>query len=216
MAFENKWISYQSYLCDMRSSFRRQISHNLSKADFKLIGYENKNLDTDHALIEIVKPSEVDPDIIYSQYLNVLSRSDSVLEILNKDFFVNFLNRSTCSKVIVLRKEKYILGNAIIVEEGRKLTFMLVGIQEEYRNKYATYFNLVNAVIIYGIENHFKEIGLGQTSYYLKSRIGGKIKPMVIFNYSPDKLINYLFKILNNILFPDLKLKTYHVFKVIR
>jgi predicted N-acyltransferase len=213
MVFKIEWKSYADYLQDMRYTYRRQVRQNLARADFMAVGYRNVRLDVDHAFIELMKPAELDPDMLFSQYMNVMSRAEAVLETLNRNFFANFLNRSSCSKVIVLKKEELILGHAIIIEEGQKLTFMLVGILEDYRKKYDTYFNLVNAVIAYGINGNFKEIFLGQTSYYVKSRIGGKIKPMIIFNYSPDKWIHLILKILNRIIFPELKPVTHHVFK---
>jgi predicted N-acyltransferase len=216
MVIENIWKSYADYLQDMRYTYRRQVRQNLARADLMVVGYKNERLDVDHAFIELIKPSELDPDMLFSQYMHVMSRAESVLETLNRNFFVNFLNRSTCSKVIVLKKEALILGNAIIIEEEKKLTFMLVGILEDYRKKYDTYFNLVNAVIAYGINGNFKEICLGQTSYYVKSRIGGKIKPMIIFNHSPYKWINLFLKILNRVIFPELKPETHHVFKGMR
>jgi predicted N-acyltransferase len=211
--FYNKYENFSAYLQALRHSFRRQIKSNMSKVNFEAVGIIQGKLNSDHAIIKIINPCNADANTIYEQYLNIMSKASSVLELLNLEFFEKFLKNTTQSKILILHKDSTIIGNAILVEEGNKLTFMLIGIREEYRNAYASYFNILNAVIAYGIHNKFTKIGMGQTSYYVKTRMGGRLAPMVTYNYSSNKLTNIILKVFNKLIFPEVKPQQYRVFK---
>ena len=211
--FYNKYENFSAYLQALRHSFRRQIKSNMSKVNFNAVGIVQEKLDFDHAIVEIINPCNADANIIYEQYLNIMSKASSVLEFLNLEFFANFLKNTKQSKILILRKNATIIGNAILVEEGKTLTFMLIGIREEYRDRYASYFNILNAVIAYGIQNKFTKIGMGQTSYYVKTRMGGQLAPMVTYNFSSNKLINLILKVFNKLIFPEVNPWQYKVFK---
>src|SRR3989339_934457 len=214
--FHNTYENFSAYLQALRHTFRRQIKSNMSKVNFDAVGVVQEKLDFDHAVIEIINPCNADANTIYEQYINIMSKASSVLEFLNVDFFVNYLKNTNQSKILILRKNSTIIGNAILVEEGNKLTFMLIGIREEYRNIYATYFNILNAVIAYGIHNKFAKIGMGQTSYYVKTRMGGQLTPMVTYNYSSNKFINIMLKVFNKLIFPKVNPQQYKVFKPLK
>ena len=214
--FYNTYENFPAYLQALRHSFRRQIKKNMSKVNFEAVGIVQEKLDSNHAVIEIINPCDADANTIYEQYINIMSKASSVLEFLNVEFFVNFLKNTNQSKIIILHKDATIIGNGILVEEGNKLTFMLIGICEEYRNAYATYFNILNAVIAYGIHKKFSKIGMGQTSYYVKTRMGGQLAPMVTYNYSSNKLINIILKIFNKLIFPEVAPRQFKVFKPLK
>jgi predicted N-acyltransferase len=211
--FYNKYENFTTYLQALRHSFRRQIKSNMSKVNFEAVGIKQEKLDTNHAVIEVISPCDADANTTYEQYINIMSRAGSVLEFLNLEFFENFLKNTKQSKILILRKDSIIIGNAILVEEGNKLSFMLIGIREEFRDTYASYFNILNAVIAYGIHNKFAKIGMGQTSYYVKTRMGGQLAPMVTYNFSSNKLINSILKVFNKLIFPEVIPQQYKVFK---
>jgi predicted N-acyltransferase len=211
--FNNTFENFQAYLQALRHPFRRQIKSNLPKVNFEAVGIFQEKLNSEHAVIEVINPKNADAAIIYAQYINIMSKAESVLEFLNLDFFEYFLKNTSCSKILILRNNAEIIGNAILVEEGEKLTFMLIGIREAYRNTFASYFNIVNAVIAYGIQNKFAKIALGQTSYYVKMRMGGQLAPMVTYNYAGNKLLHFILKIFNKLIFPEVAPKQLHVFK---
>ncbi len=211
--FYNRFDSFADYFQTLRYSFRRQIIKSMRKVNFESVGVFQNSLNTDHVVIEVVNSQEVDAKIVYEQYLNVMANASTVLEYLNLDFFENFLKYSKQAKMLLLKKESRIIANAILVEEKDILNFMLIGIDEEYRNVYDSYFNILNAVIAYGINKKFPKIVLGQTSYYAKSRLGGEFSQMVTYNYSSNKLINIIIRLFNKIIFPKVKLQQYRVFK---
>lgn len=211
--FNNKYENFSTYLQALRHSFRRQIKSNMNKVNFEAVGIEQEKLDADFAIIEVINPRDADANTIYKQYINIMSKANSVLEFLNIDFFVNFLKNTNQTKILILQKDSIVIGNAILVEEGNKLSFMLIGIHEEYRNAYASYFNILNAVIAYGIQNKFAKIGMGQTSYYVKTRMGGQLAPMITYNYSSNKLIYIILKVFNKLIFPEVNPQQYPVFK---
>jgi len=212
LGFNNTFNSFAEYLQRLRHPFRRQILKSLPKADLSAVGVTGTRLNSDHAILEVAVLNPADADTLYAQYLNIMSKATNILEYLNIDFFRNVLAFSTKGKLLLLKKDDLIIGNALLAEEEHKLTFMLIGIQEEYRYQYNTYFNLLNAVIAYGIQHGYPTIGLGQTSYYAKMRLGGQNHPMVIYNHSNNKLVHWTLKVFNNLIFPELYIKDLKVY----
>ncbi len=57
------------------------------------------------------------------------------------------------------------------------MTFALVGLHYEERDKYDVYFNLVYGILLLAFRAGVTELHLGQTSYWLKQRIAAFVFP---------------------------------------
>lgn len=209
---EVHWSSFNEYLKNLRHPFRRQILKSLDKVDFSVLDFNSSGLNQDHAIITIERDDHCTPEVFYNQYLQVMNHAEVVLETLNLSFFENLFKNCTPLDIISVRKDKT-LGSAILIKENDMLVFLLVGINYTDRDKYNVYFNLVYAILMYAIKFGFKKIGLGQTSNYVKQRIGGIPKQMVVYNYSNSFFIRFLLKTFNKFIFPKHVLMDFFVFK---
>jgi hypothetical protein len=142
-----------------------------------------------------------------------MKRASSKLETLNLDFFINYF-KSHIHKLIfiVLKDEDTLYGSAVLIPHHDELTFMLIGKNSE-KDTHDTYFNLITAIVKYGIENKFARINMGQTSYYPKLRAGATSMNEYIYFRSNKVFMHTILKTLNKVLFPETKLKLLKVFK---
>ena len=217
ISMDVNWSSFDDYLKGLRHTYRRQIVKSLRKVDFSLLGIDNPALNKDHAVISISPKQAGTATIFYEQYCQVMNNATVILEVLNRQFFENFIS-SMGEKIdmLTISKDQTVLGSAILVKEEEKLTFLLVGFDYCRRDEYSVYFNLIYGVIAYAIKFGFKKIDLGQTSCYIKQRVGGKGRNMVTYLHSPKIIINLLLRVFNKWISPEVHLKTHHVFKAQR
>lgn len=214
MAMDVPWSTFNDYLMEMRYGYRRPLVKHLKKVDFSRLGIRNPHLESDHATLHFGEDQPCTAAVFFEQYLQVMGKATVILEVLTRPFFEKILSfpREKVDLLTLAKGEK-ILGSAILVKEEKKLTFLLVGFDYAYRDKYWVYFNLIYGIVAYAIKFGFKKIDLGQTSYSIKQKVGGKGRPMVIYLHSPKKFLNFLLRVLNRWISPEIRLETHHVFK---
>jgi len=146
-------------------------------------------------------------------YLSVMDRSKVILEVLNREFFKQIMHTMEKeTKTISLKLGDKILGSAMLAKDHESLVFLLVGLDYAERDTYDVYFNLIYAILSFAIRNKVKRLDLGQTSYYIKQRIGGKCIPMFFYIKSRKRMINWLLRRFQTALFPVTKLNKHKVF----
>jgi predicted N-acyltransferase len=213
MRLKIAWSSFEEYLHSMRHTFRRQVLNQMVKTDFSIFGIRQEGLLPDCAKIVYGNRGNFNPNLFFSLYSKVMDHAEVVLERLNPRFFEKFIKDNEKVEIISIIKDDAILGSAILVKEDKKLIFLLVGFNYEFRDKYGVYFNLIYGIIAYAIENKYEILDMGQTSNYAKARVGGVGIPMVTYVCSPKKFLFFLLKVFNRVIFPETRLKVYNVFK---
>jgi predicted N-acyltransferase len=211
MEMDVKWDSFSEYLDSLRHSYRRKIKNGLKKLkvvenDFSFNCYDSKFFLNSYHLNSAEE--------FYQDYLSVMERASSKLEILSLDFFkLLFIRFKNKMDFIQIRKDNEILSSGILFREGKTLYFMLSGLPD-YKNKdYDPYFNLLYAIVNFAIKNNCTKIALGQTAYWAKQQIGGYHKDMFLYYHCRKKPIHFLIKLFKRILFPQKILKKPHIFK---
>ena len=193
---ENKWETFEEYLKDMRSSYRRRINKAIDKN--KYIKYEyledNKNFTNE----------------MYDLYDQVFKHSQYSLEKLTVDFF-----RNDISKTLLLKINEKTEGFIQFIEDKRNnmLIFEFCGYNYEIAHEYDIYHNMLIKITEYAIKNKFKYIQFGQTAYDAKLKFGAKMYPNYFLLSHKNKLLNWLIK--KNISKLEYKVKSYNfnVFK---
>jgi predicted N-acyltransferase len=147
-------------------------------------------------------------------YAEVMTHVKIKLETLNLLFFHNLVNEMDNDIVLLCLEDKNkIQGAALLGLNGSHLNFLLVGFDYLSRDKYHTYFNLLNGIIAYGIENGFKTIDLGQTTEFIKQRLGATSEPVYFYIRSLSKPHQLFIDKFRKFLFPKTILPHYRVFK---
>lgn len=211
MNLDIPWNCFSDYVQQLRQGYRRQLRSSLKKIgldlDFQPI---SKDAST---VLEVTKSPTVTPEEFHTMYLSVMSRADSKLETLNLDFFKGLFaleHEHVLHCYLTIKGE--IHGAAILFRQGEDLTFALVGKKSE-RDEFDTYFNLMTAIVRYAIENGFKRLILGQTSYYPKSKLGGVPVEQHFYFRSSKPLLQGLLKASKKALFPETDVQKLNVFK---
>lgn len=212
------WSTFDEYLKSMRHNYRRQIKNSLFNTTEKhpIIQkyHSSTNLSARNEILLLFKPSEFDHQKFYKLYLQVMNRVKTKLEILTKDFFKNvFEQLNNKSMVLTVIKDNSIKGAAYLVLDSNKITFLLVGLDYDYPDYHNVLMNLLYGIIQLAIDKKCKTIELGQTSYELKQRIGGKCINEYFFLRSSSVVWNTIIRIFKPLLFPKTIIKNRRVFK---
>lgn len=212
-----RWSDFESYLSDLRHPYRRAILLSLRK-----LGNQNPVIDRYKPELETTnKPGLVlgnsqvcSPEEFFKLYNEVMNRAQVKLETLNEAFFKNlFTEMSDELEILAMIQGDEILGAAIIAYANKTMTFTLVGLKYEKRDEYEVYFNLVYGILSIAIERGCEELNLGQTSYWLKQRIGGECIPEYFYLKGENKLIHFILRTLNSWIFPQANLLNPNVFR---
>jgi predicted N-acyltransferase len=212
-----RWPDFGSYLSSLRHSYRRLILKSLNKLSNQSrtqgISAYDPELPSGPSLVT-VDTNTLSSSQFHQLYLQVMKRTPTKLEILDQSFF-DCLSYNLHEQLVQLAvvDGPTPLAVAILCLHDRTLTFLFVGIDYERRDECDAYLNLLSGIIAYGIEKGCTTIDLGQTSHWLKQRIGGNPTSMYFFFKSRRRFIHALLRILNGVLFPPTRLQQLRVFR---
>ena len=157
--FENRFTSFDQYLQDMRSSYRRHLIIALRKG-------------------EDLSFNQVSPGHFtrqhYQLYQSIMKRADYPLEVLSPEFFSRypsevFETRDSTGRLLAFLQMKGL---------GDTLQFMFCGFEREGHatggkwDSASLYQNMLLFIIRHGIEKGYKRITTGQTSAETKLKLG--------------------------------------------
>ncbi|OXS72691.1 hypothetical protein B1B04_15450 [Lysinibacillus sp. KCTC 33748] len=111
---------------------------------------------------------------IYQLYNNTALRNDAVPSIINysEEGFSNWINMNDCYRWVIIEFEGEIIAFALLVEDNDHLIFKHVGMDYKHSTSCFAYFNLYYVSIDYAINNGFKKMYCGPTTYDTKKSIG--------------------------------------------
>lgn len=196
-----RWSNFAEYLAALRYTYRRQIKNNLKKM------CAGPGL--------ILGSAAICPaNRFYELYLQVMAQAGVQLEILNSAFFEHlFIKMPDQFEILTFQQGGEVLGAALLYSHEKTMTFLLVGINYLRRDEFAVYFNLIYGILKLAMERDCKQLDLGQTSYYIKQRIGGECIPTYFYMRSRSRFIHACLKSFRRLLFPELAVSTHHVFR---
>lgn len=218
VSMDIRWSRFGDYLNDLRHSYRRQIKQTLKKRGWIEPCIEMNNSppedDKEHLILShcqaICNPSEY-----FDLYKEVMDRAEIKLETLNKDFFKNIFEAMNEEfELLSFVKSKEVLGSAILCTHGKSITFLLIGLNYSKLKEYDVYFNITYALIKLAIDRHCTTLHLGQTSYYLKQRVGGICSNLFFYIKSKNALIQLIFRFFQKYIFPAPKIPSFRAFRL--
>jgi len=190
LIFKNDFNSLTHYCESLKHNYRRRIS----QAQKKFLGVE-----------KLTEPCSSFNDEHYNQYISIMKRTKTKLELLNKEFFVNLCSDYTLHSFYI---NKILLTWHITTKNFDVYYFLFGGINYQFRDIYDSYYNNLISIIQEGIELECKTMSLGQTAEISKNRLGAKLIPQRMFIHHSNKIINTIFLICKNFL--TYKTKTIH------
>lgn len=212
-----RWSNFDQYLSALRYKYRRQIKNNLKKmrTGKHTIEYQNFPAPVSSEPVLVLGSAAICPaDRFYELYLQVMAQAGVQLEILNSAFFEHlFMKMQDQFEILTFQQGGEVLGAALLYSHEGTMTFLLVGINYSRRDEFALYFNLIYGILKLAMERGCKQLDLGQTSYYIKQRIGGDCIPTYFYMKSRSRFIHGCLKFFRRFLFPELAVSTHHVFR---
>lgn len=195
-----EWDNYHDYLDKMRHGYRRQI-----------IAAKNKL--SDSVSIEIMDSSKVDAKHFFEGYMSVMSRAAVKLEVLNESFFYHFFDRMRGKAIVFTMYDGNRVLSSILAVKARDTLYFVWASKFDSRDDHQSYFNLVDALVRYGIEQGIKTIQLGQTAYYTKQRFGGQAMEVFLYYRALQAWNHKILSKYSKFIFPKIELKRTNVWK---
>jgi len=195
------WSDFDAYLGAMRAGYRRQARASLAARGSGPLVLERLD--------------EYGPECarIHALYDQVLDRAEYRLERLPLAFFERLAaEMGGESRALLLKHEGRLEAAAVLLHSGRTLTFLLAGLDYAHHREHLAYPNLVTEVIAEAIRTGATRIELGQTSYALKTRLGGVPEPRWIHLKHRGGRRNDLLRTVAPALFPQTLVAERHVF----
>lgn len=190
-----RWSSFEDYLGDMRSAYRRRYNQALNKSAALKAYFLSDNQDFSQEL--------------YRLYEGVFERSPYKLEKLSLNFF-----RSPRFKILVLELDKRPCGFIQLLANGPELIFEFVGFDYEKNHQYDLYIRLLLEIVRYGLEQGFKTIDFGQTADEAKLKLGARYEKLYAFAHHHNPVINFVLqKTASRLGYKALDENRFHVFK---
>ncbi len=197
-----RWEHPSEYLGSLRAPYRRQILQ--ARRTARERGHR----------IRLVEDFGEECDRIFALYEQVIDRARYRLERLNPSFFEKLNDGLGCrSRALLLECEGRLLASAVLLYGPRTVTFLLAGIDYELHREHAAYPNLVAAVVEEAIRVGAERLELGQTSYALKTRLGGVPDPRWIYVRSRNPLLHRMIRAASPALFPATRVASRRVFR---
>jgi predicted N-acyltransferase len=196
------WSDFDTYVANLRAGYRRQVCAGLRKMDEQ---------DLYSCVVQDFDPFV---DQIFHLYQQVMDRAQYQLERLNRNFFKR-LNASFSSgaQAILIMKGEEILTTAILLIGPKSVTFLLAGIDYNSNRKTGAYVHLLHEIVRFSIQKGAAWIDMGQTSYYLKRRLGAESIPVWVYLRHRNRIVHFLFKIFSRWLFPEMRLQPLRVWR---
>jgi len=197
-----RWPDRTQYEDALRSGYRRQLQ--LDRQAMRESG------------LEFAVGQGLLPDLatVHQLYSLVMARAQNKMEILPVAFFSE-LEKAAPGKLwsVVAHYEGRPVANAIVLWDKPVCYFLLAGLDYAHLGETHTYQNLVSEVIGTAISLGASHLELGQTSYALKGRLGGKTTSRDIWLRHLEPLRNRLLAAAAPLLFHEVRPPVRHVFR---
>jgi len=185
-----RWRSVADYVSSMRAGYRRQW-----------LATDEQARRAGVTVTEVRR--DIDPDRLHRLYLNVMCHASHRLEVLPQAFFVRLLHEYPGDiRVWQARVGSAIPGMVMVLMSPSRWIFLLVGLEEPLSRKAGAYGALVQRIVAEAIAAGAGSLELGQTSYELKSRLGGRTMPRWIYLRARTRGLQQLLGVAAPHLFP--------------
>lgn len=183
LKLQPNWLSLTDYVNALTKKYRSRYR----TARKKLDGIQIIEIG-----LEAIKTHE---NTIHKLYLNVSNHAKFNTFILPENhFFALKLQLENRFRVFGYFLKDQLIGFFTLIENEKQLETYFLGYEEAFQYKNQLYLNMLYAMLEYGINNRFESIVYARTAMEIKSSIGAKPKPMLIYIKHTNSFINAIFK----------------------
>ncbi|WP_235835925.1 GNAT family N-acetyltransferase [Cognatitamlana onchidii] len=191
---------------DYRSSLTKKYRDRYKRAHKKLAPTKFKELTAE----EISSNAET----LHSLYLNVCNNAKFNTFILPASHFVALkTNLRERFKLVACFVEDKLIGFYSLILNNSNLETYFLGYNHDYQQSHQLYLNMLYNMLQYGIEQEFKSVVYARTAMAIKSSVGAKPYPMVMYMKHTNALLNLLLKPVFKLMNPKQDWEERHPFK---
>ncbi len=172
--FEHRFSDFDAYLGALRGNYRRVVRRSRKKAD-------EGGLRT----VSLVGPDELErvyTPALHLMYEAVAKQSETVLEILPREFFLLLARRfpERVRLTLLVQGERALAFSWDLLSDDRYYC-LFIGLDYERNAELDLYFNLMYEVLDEALRSGARSYQVGQTSDDFKSRLGCRQEPLYVF-----------------------------------
>ncbi|GAB1856439.1 hypothetical protein MHTCC0001_12740 [Flavobacteriaceae bacterium MHTCC 0001] len=177
------WTCQQDYVSCMKKKYRDRYK----RAKKKLNGITIKELHLD----AIEKQSKR----LHELYLNVSNNAKFNTFILPEHhFYVYKRQLKDKFKVLGYYLEDTLIGFFTLIQNNKQLETYFLGYDTAHQYQNQLYLNMLYDMAQFGIEHKYEQIIYARTAMEIKSSVGAKPKPMVMYLKHTNSLLNAILK----------------------
>ena len=179
-----RWNSYEEYLSNMRSRYRKDVRRKLKRAD--------KN---DHEIM-VLKTFAEHANIWAAQARVVYENTNGFKrEIIPSEYYENMdYKLGDRSMLLVFKRDGRMVAHGMILADDSHTVATYFGRESGPANN--EWFSLINEAIRISIDRKSAYINLGRGLYDAKSIVGADIEPLFVYSKSTIAPVNWLMKLI--------------------
>lgn len=190
LSIKRYWFTIEDYTACLHKKYRDRYK----RARKKLNGIKAVELS--------LKDVESQAEILHQLYLNVSNNAKFNTFILPENHFYSLkLQLKDNFKVYGYYLDDRLVGFYTLILNNRSLETYFLGYNSEYQYSHQLYLNMLYDMLKFGIENRFRVIVYARTAMEIKSSVGAKAWPMVVYlkhtNIVMNILLQQIFKLMN-------------------
>jgi hypothetical protein len=184
------WFTMEDYMACLQKKYRDRYK----RARKKLNGIKAVEL--------TLNDVEAHQETLHKLYLNVSNNAKFNTFILPENHFYSLkLQLKENFKVFGYYLEGNLVGFYTLILNNKSLETYFLGYDSEHQYTNQLYLNMLYDMLKFGIENRFRTIVYARTAMEIKSSVGAKAYPMVVYlkhtNWLMNVLLKQIFKLMN-------------------
>ena len=184
--------TFNSYLAEMRSGYRRQLR--LTQAKQRELGLRCR----------LISNFRGDCPTLFRLYQEVMERAPLQLEQLNLEFFEGLAERfADTAHLLVVEHDGRPLAAALLLESATNLNFLVTGLDTGDSLVHQAYLTLMVEVVKEAHRRRKQTLMLGQTSWSSKTRLGARVESRSLFVRHRARPQRRMLHLARHTLFPE-------------
>ena len=202
MKINSDWLKPNDYVVSLNKKYKKRFK----SARTRLNGMVCFELDS-----EAVKANS---NRLHKLYLNVSNNAQFNTFILPENHFYSLkLQLQDNFRVFGYYLNEELIGFFTLILNGKHLETYFLGYDAEHQYTHQLYLNMLYDMIQYAIKNKFTSVVYARTAMEIKSSVGAKPEPMLVYIKHTNSFLNAILKQIFGLMNPKQDWEERHPFK---
>ena len=202
LSLNSDWSTIEDYTASLNKKYRDRYK----RARKKLNSIKSVELS-----LEAIKKHTSE---LHKLYMNVSNNAKFNTFLLPENHFYSLkLQLKQDFKVYGYYLKDELFGFYTLIQNNAVLETYFLGYDSEHQYPNQLYLNMLYDMLKFGVENEFKSVIYARTAMEIKSSVGAKAKPMVVYLKHTNGFMNAILKQIFKLMNPSQDWKERHPFK---